>query len=83
MSTIKRTLANVEQRMSMSRSTATPEQAAKAIRWNLSGNAPGQMPVSDLQQINRMYAGDFPATMTPADIAEFHQISAMLEDELL
>jgi hypothetical protein len=39
------------------------------------------MPASDIRTISRMFAGNFPNTMTQEDINEFSQIEELFEKE--
>ena len=76
----KRTLAAAEAIMGTASTVArTVDQAERLARWGLSGQPIASMPPADVLALSRMFAGTFPATMTPDDIAEFGQINELFE----
>ena len=76
----KRTLAAAEQRMGTASTVRTQEQIEQRRRWGLSGSPVSQMPPADVLALSRMFAGDFPATMTPDDVSEFGKIEKLFEE---
>jgi hypothetical protein len=78
----KRLLHAAEARMGTTGNVMrTQEEAARIARWGLSGQPVASMPASDVRTLSQMFAGNFPDTMTQADIAEFKQIDALFEQE--
>jgi hypothetical protein len=79
----KRLLHAAEARMGATGTTInrTPEQAARLQRWGLSGVPYATMPASDVRTLSQMFAGNFPDTMTQADVEEFRQIEELFERE--
>jgi hypothetical protein len=77
----KRTLAAAEARMGTASTVRTPEQAARLLRWGLSGVPYATMPASDVRTLSQMFDGKFPESMTAADVEEFSQIEELFEKE--
>jgi hypothetical protein len=82
-SATKRLLHAAEHRMGATGAVIhrTPEETARLARWGLSGQPVASMPASDIRTLGQMFDGNFPDTMTQADIAEFKQIDALFEQE--
>ena len=77
----QRILTAAEQRMGTAGTVArTVDQAETLARWGLSSSPVSQMPPADVLALSRMFAGDFPATMTPDDVSEFGKIEKLFEE---
>ena len=76
----QRILAAAEAIMGTASTVRTQEQIAQCRRWGLSGQPVASMPPADVLALSRMFAGAFPATMTPDDVSEFHQIEELFEE---
>lgn len=61
-----------------------PEETAMRQRMGLSAHTGPvhQMPPEDIRSMGEILAGNFPETMTAADIARIHETRAELEAEL-
>ena len=76
----QRILSAAEAIMGTASTVRTQEQIEQRRRWGLSGSPVSQMPPADVLALSRMFAGDFPATMTPDDVSEFGQIEELFEE---